>query len=158
MEQTHDRIQSKLVDFQRLYENEQKLIQLGKKVDEMADEYLKKRNRKKLIGEFLKIIEIENSNKPQEHFKIKRKQDIAKKKLKHELNKNADQLEEVKLKTEKLKKEETKMKIASLKIGDRVRIKDSTSVGTIDKIENELITINYGRFRTKISIFEIEKI
>lgn len=159
LDQTQDKIQSKLVDFQRLYENEQKMMQLGKKVDEMADEYLKKRSRKKLIGEFLKLIEMENaSKKPKDYFKTKKKQEVIKKKLKNDLNKNKGKLQEVKQKIEKKQKEETASKIASLKIGDRVRIKDSTSVGTIDKIENETITINYGSFRTKISIFEIQKI
>lgn len=158
MEQTQDRIQSKLVDFQRLYENEQKLMQLGKRIDELADEYLKKRNRKKLIGEFLKLIEIENASKPEEHFKVKLKQNITKKKLKRDLDKNSDKIEEVKRKVEIKEKEETAKKIASLKIGDRVRIKDSTSVGTVEKIENESITINYGKFLTKISIFDVQKI
>lgn len=159
LDQTHDKIQSKLVDFQRLYESEQKMMQLGRKVDEMADEYLRKRSRKKLIGEFLKLIEMENSSKqPKEHFKKKKKQKAAKNKLKKDLDQNKEKLQEVKEKVAQEKKKETATKIASLKVGDRVRIKDSTSVGTIDAIENEMITINYGQFRTKISIFEIQKI
>ena len=158
LEETQDKIQSKLVDFQRLYENEQKLMHLGKKVDEMADEYLKKKSRKKLIGEFLKLIEMENAAKPKEHFKFKKRQLKAKQLLKQDLTKNADKLQEVKQKIEKKHKEDTQQKIAALKIGDRVRIKNSSSVGTIDKIEGETITINYGSFRTKISIFEVQKI
>lgn len=41
LEETHDKIYAKLVDFQRLYESEQKNIQLGQKLTEMADVYLK---------------------------------------------------------------------------------------------------------------------
>ena len=158
LEQTQDKIQSKLVDFQRLYDSEQKLIHLGKKVDEMADEYLKKRSRKKLISEFLKLIEMENASKPQHHFKEKRKEQIAKKKLHQDLVKNADKIEETKEKIATEQKQATQRKIESLKIGDRVRIKGSVSSGTVEKIENENVVINYGKFRTKISIFEVDKI
>lgn len=156
--QTQDKIQSKLVDFQRLYESEQKTIQLGKKINELADDYLKKRSRKKLISEFLKLIEMENASKPQNHFQEKKKKNIAKKKLKKDLEKNADKIEKIQQKIEEKKKEETKQKAASFMIGDRVRIKGSVSAGTVEKIENETITINYGKFRTKINIFEIDKI
>lgn len=158
LEQTHDKIQSKLVDFQRLYESEQKLMQLGKKVNDMADEYLRKNSRKKLIGDFLKLIEMENAGKTQHHFKEKRKEQAARKKLRQDLVKNADKIEETKEKIVQEKQKETEKKIASLKIGDRVRIKGSVSSGTVEKIENETITINYGTFRTKISIFEVDKI
>lgn len=158
LEQTQDRIQSKLVDFQRLYESDQKIFQLGKKVDEMADDYLKNKSRKKLIGEFLKLIEMENSTKSTAHFKEKRTEQIAKKKLKKDLEKNADKIKEIQVKTKIKEKEEVQKKIDSLKKGDRVRIKGSVSSGTVEKIENETITINYGTFRTKISIFEVEKI
>ena len=158
LEQTQDKIQSKLVDFQRLYDSEQKLIHLGKKVDEMADEYLKKRSRKKLISEFLKLIEMENASKLQHHFKEKRKEQIAKKKLHQDLVKNADKIEETKEKIATEQKQATQRKIESLKIGDRVRIKGSVSSGTVEKIENENVVINYGKFRTKISIFEVDKI
>ena len=42
------------------------------------------------------------------------------------------------------------------KINDRVRIIDSNSVGTIDKIDKKNITINYGIFTTKTSPEKIE--
>ena len=80
------------------------------------------------------------------------------KKLKNDLEKNADKIQDIQQKIEVKKKVETQQKIASIKLGDRVRIKGSTSVGTIEKIEDEVIHINYGKFLTKISIFEIEKI
>ena len=124
----------------------------------MADDYLKNKSRKKLIGEFLKLIEMENSTKSTAHFKEKRTEQIAKKKLKKDLEKNADKIKEIQVKTEIKEKEEVQKKIDSLKKGDRVRIKGSVSSGTVEKIENETITINYGTFRTKISIFEVEKI
>ncbi|MDO5654867.1 MAG: AAA family ATPase [Flavobacteriaceae bacterium] len=158
LEQTQDKIQSKLVDFQRLYESEQKYVQMGKKIDEMADEYMRKKSRKKLISDFLKMIEMQNASKTKQHFTEKRKERLVLKKLQVDLDKNADKIEEAKEKLVEKEKEITKNKIASLKIGDRVRIKGSVSSGTVEKVENQTITINYGKFRTKISIFDVEKI
>ena len=42
------------------------------------------------------------------------------------------------------------------KLNDRVRIIDSNSVGTIDKIDKKNVTINYGVFTTKTSLNKIE--
>lgn len=158
LEQTHDKIQSKLVDFQRLYDKNMKMIQLGSRIDEMADKYLKNRSRKKLIGEFLKLIETENSKKEPAHFKKKQKEQIVKKQLKKEMGKQADKIDEIKKKIEIQEKEVAKKRLEEFRIGDRVRIKDSSSVGTIENLEKKQVTINYGKFRTKISIFDIEKI
>ena len=43
-----------------------------------------------------------------------------------------------------------------LKIGDRVRMKDGKSIGTIDKIEKNKAVVNYGIFTSKVSIEELE--
>jgi DNA mismatch repair protein MutS2 len=43
-----------------------------------------------------------------------------------------------------------------LKVGDRVRMKDGKSIGTIDKIEKNKALVNYGIFTSKISIDELE--
>ncbi|MGP2570248.1 endonuclease MutS2 [Ornithobacterium rhinotracheale] len=158
LEETHDKIYAKLVDFQRLYESEQKNIQLGQKLTEMADVYLKNRSRKQLITKFLKLIEIENAKKNPKHFEEKKKEKRIKQKLRRELDKKADRLEETQQKIEEEKKKETQMRIASMKIGDRVRIKGSSSVGSIEAIDKKQVVINYGKFRTKINIEEIEKI
>lgn len=50
------------------------------------------------------------------------------------------------------------MSIDNLKVGDRVKIKDSNSVATIEKIEGKSIVLNYGQFTAKVSIFDIRKI
>jgi DNA mismatch repair protein MutS2 len=63
-----------------------------------------------------------------------------------------------KLKREKIKariEEENKPKVI-LKVGDRVRMKDGKSIGTIDKIEKNKALVNYGIFTSKISIDELE--
>ena len=41
-------------------------------------------------------------------------------------------------------------------MGDRVRIKDSKSVGVIDKIEKDKALINYGLFTTLTALAQLE--
>lgn len=158
LEETQDRIQSKLVDFQRLYEKEQKNIQLGKRIEELADNYLKNKSRKKLIGDFLKLIETENAKKPKNHFQEKKVERRKQKALKREMQKQAENIEEIKKKVEAVEKKQTQAKIDKIKIGKRVRIKGSSSVGTVERVEGDSIVINYGKFLTKINVHEIESI
>src|SRR5690606_31743724 len=63
LETTQEKIREKLVDFQLMYDNELKALTIGKKMNEWADQYLKSKNKKTLISNFLKWIEIENSKK-----------------------------------------------------------------------------------------------
>ena len=48
-----------------------------------------------------------------------------------------------------------KPKVA-LKVGDRVRMIDGKSIGTIDKIEKNKVIVNYGVFTSKVSMEELE--
>ena len=50
---------------------------------------------------------------------------------------------------------ETKVKVI-LKVGDRVRMLDGKSVGTIDKIEKDKAVVNYGVFTSKVSLEALE--
>ena len=43
-----------------------------------------------------------------------------------------------------------------LKVGDRVRMIDGRSVGSIDNIERNKATVNYGIFTSKVSLDELE--
>ncbi|MGV4479648.1 endonuclease MutS2, partial [Ornithobacterium rhinotracheale] len=73
------------------------------------------------------------------HFEEKKKEKRIKQKLRRELDKKADRLEETQQKIEEEKKKETQMRIASMKIGDRVRIKGSSSVGSIEAIDKKQV-------------------
>ena len=44
----------------------------------------------------------------------------------------------------------------SLKVGDKVRLQDGKATGTIDKIEKDRATVNYGIFTTDVSLNELE--
>ena len=158
LESTHEKIREKLVDFQQLYDNELKTLQVGKKMKDWADDYLKSKNKKKLIGEFLKWVEMENSKKTKSLAVEKKKEKIVQKEIQKELKKNKETIVEEQKKIEQKKKEIIKQTIENLKVGDRVKIKDSNSVATVEKIEGKSIVLNYGQFTAKISIFDVYKI
>ena len=60
-----------------------------------------------------------------------------------------------KAKKEALAKQPEKPK-AILKVGDRVRMEDGRAVGSIDKIEKNKATVNYGMFTTNVSMEQLE--
>ena len=60
---------------------------------------------------------------------------------------------EKKVKAQKAEAEKPKV---TLKIGDRVRMIDGKSIGTIDKIEKNKAIVNYGVFTSKVSLEELE--
>lgn len=158
LQQTKEKIKEKLVDFQQMYDNEMKTLQTGKKMEEWAEDYLKSKNKKKLIGNFLKWVEMENAKKTETQIVEKKKEKIIQKGIKKELKKNQKNIKEVQQKIEETKKENIRKSIENLKFGDRVRLKDGDSVGTIEKIEGTKVIINYGRFTAKVSIFDLIKI
>ena len=55
------------------------------------------------------------------------------------------------------KKVKEKPDLASFKVGDKVRLEESKSTGTIDAIEKEIATVNYGMFTTKVHLSKLEK-
>lgn len=42
------------------------------------------------------------------------------------------------------------------RVGDRVRMESGKAVGTIDKIEKETATVNYGHFTTLVKLNQLE--
>ena len=155
---TQEKIREKLIDFQMIYDNELKSLQTGKKMNEWADEYLKSKNKKKLISQFLKWVEMENAKKTEKIAVEKKKEKIVQREIQKELKKNKQEISNQKIKIEEKKEVEKRQKIESLKKGDRVKIKDSNSIATIEKIEGKSAILNYGHFTAKVSIFEIYKV
>jgi DNA mismatch repair protein MutS2 len=154
MENTNIKIKQKLESYQELYDSKQKLIYIGQKVDDLANKYFNNKNKKDLVAEFLKIIEIENSKRikiapKQEKIIIEKKKEIIK-----ELEQKVEEIR-VEKKEKKLKPIVEKPKVI-LKVGDRVRMFDGRSIGTIDKIEKNKATVNYGVFTSKVGIELLE--
>ncbi|MBY0486885.1 MAG: DNA mismatch repair protein MutS [Flavobacteriaceae bacterium] len=156
MESINAKIKDKLERYQELYDSNQRLIYMGQKVDEISEKYFNNKDKKLLIGEFLKIVEIENSKRKKATAKeIKEKQVIQK-----------QVVEEVNVKVEEIRKEKKEKKLkanlvvekpkVALKIGDRVRMFDGKAIGTIDVIEKNKATVNYGVFTSKVSLEALE--
>jgi DNA mismatch repair protein MutS2 len=157
LEGINSKIQEKLERYQELYDANQRLIYMGQKVDDISEKYFNNKDKKILIGEFLKMVEIENSKRKKATVKEKAAKEIIQKKV----------IEEVKVKVEEIRKEKKEKKIkaqkaeaekpkVTLKIGDRVRMIDGKSIGTIDKIEKNKAVVNYGIFTSKVSLEELE--
>ena len=140
--------------YQELYDSNQKTIYIGTKIEDIAEKYFNNKNKKDLIAEFLKIIEIENS---------KRKKATSKE-TKVLVEKQKEVLKEVNVKVEEIRiaKKEKKLKPIVekpkpiLKVGDRVRMFDGKAVGSIDNIEKNKATVNYGVFTSKVSLDVLE--
>ena len=158
LELTNEKIQQKLYDFQQLYDREQKRLKLGERISDMADSYLKTKNKKQMIANFLKLIEMENSKKTKEVQQLKKIEKNVEKEVKRELKENSETISQQKQVIEQKEKAETKKKIEALKVGDRVKIHGSSSVGTIDKLKKDTVFVNYGLFTTQINVNEVYKI
>merc|ERR1711991_188199 len=76
LEKVNQRIQDKLESYQELYDANRKLLTLGERVDKMAESYFISKQKKRLIGDFLKLIEVENSKRK----KLTKKEKVVKKK------------------------------------------------------------------------------
>ena len=156
METINAKIKDKLEKYQELYDSNQKIIYIGQKVEDIAEKYFNNKNKKELLGEFLKIIEIENSKRK----KATAKEIIAKTVLKKEIIKEV----EVKVAEIRVAKKEKKLKASLiiekpkpiLKVGNKVRMHDGKAVGTIDKIEKNKAIVNYGVFTSTVSLDLLE--
>jgi DNA mismatch repair protein MutS2 len=154
METINVKIKQKLESYQELYDSNQKTIYIGQKIESIAQNYFNNKNKKDLIGEFLKIIEIENSKR------IK----ATPKEAKAIIEKKKEVVKEIEVKVEEIRvaKKEKKLKPIVekpkpiLKVGDRVRMFDGKAVGSIDNIEKNKATVNYGVFTSKVSLDLLE--
>ncbi len=154
METINVKIKQKLESYQELYDSNQKTIYIGQKIESIASNYFNNKNKKDLIGEFMKIIEIENSKR------IK----ATPKEIKAIVEKKKEVIKEIEVKVEAIRilKNEKKIKPLIikpkpvLKVGDRVRMFDGKAVGSIDNIEKNKATVNYGMFTSKVSVDLLE--
>jgi DNA mismatch repair protein MutS2 len=167
LQEKEDKIQLKLAGFQELYDNNQRMLSLGRKINEFLNKYFQNNNKKELNTNFNKWVIDEKvkyakknplnpkTKSQQQKAKIveKQMQEVIKKVEKEVLQKVVEVRKEKKIEEVKIAKEKATY---VYNINDKVRIIDSNSVGTIDKIDKKSITINYGFFTTKTSIEKIE--
>ncbi|MFD2602819.1 endonuclease MutS2 [Flavobacterium suzhouense] len=157
MENINTKIQQKLESYQELFDANQRLIYIGQKLDDISEKYFNTKNKKELIGEFLKIVEIENSKRKKATPKEKKQKEIVQKQIIAEVKEKVEEIrQEKKEKKIKAQKEEAEKPKVALKIGDRVRMIDGKAVGTLDAIEKKKATVNYGLFTSKVDLESLE--
>lgn len=157
LDKVNNRIQQKLESYQELYDTNQRMIYLGQKLDDVSEKFFYNKNKKQLISELLKIVQIENSKRVKENAKAKRAKKAKEQKVKQEAEKKVEVIRKKK-KEEKKKQEiieQAKPKV-KLKVGDRVRLPDGRAVGSIDEIEKGKAIVNYGMFTTNVDVDKLE--
>ena len=160
LQKLNEQLQQKLYNFQKLYEEEHRKLQFGTRVQSFIDDYAKGKSRKDIVKEFLKILEQEKFRKNQNTEKIEaEKLKVVKRKVTQELKKESV-IQTITETQEKIQERERRERALWLKVGQRVRIIGSTSIGTIEKIDSKTnkATINYGLFKTQISTDELERV
>ncbi|ESU24822.1 mismatch repair ATPase (MutS family) [Flavobacterium enshiense DK69] len=157
MENINVKIQQKLESYQEMFDANQRLIYMGQKLDDISEKYFNNKNKKELIGEFLKMVEIENSKRKKVTAKEKKEKEVVAKKIVEEVKEKVEEIrKEKKEKKIKAQKEEANKPKIPLKVGDRVRMIDGKAVGTIDVIEKNKATVNYGIFTSKVDLDSLE--
>lgn len=157
LEKTNDRIQKKLESYQELYDSNQRMIYLGQKLDDISEKYFNNKKKRELINEFLKIVEVENSKRKKLTVKQRREEKTKEQKIVNEIKEKVEVIREKK--KEEKKKEEKIIALQPkviLKVGDRVRMIDGRSIGTIDNIEKKKAIVNYGIFTTNVALDQLE--
>jgi len=157
LEEINLKIQHKLESYQELYDSNQRLIHLGKKIDVLAESYFNNKRKKLLLDEFLKIVTIENSKKTIQPLKEKKAIKAKKISIEKEVEQKVSVIREKKREGKETQKNEAENKPkVQLKIGDKVRMIDGKATGTIDSLEKDKAIVNYGIFTTNVKVDALE--
>jgi DNA mismatch repair protein MutS2 len=157
LEKLNAKVKSKLENYQELYDHDQRMIQLGNKVNIAADKYFQDNKKRPLVSELLRIVETENSKRKKKTANQAKADRTKKAEVAQEVQK------EVKVIREKKKVENKKAVLKEknkprpvFNIGDRVRMYDGKAVGSIDSLEKGKAIVNYGMFTTNVSVDQLE--
>ncbi len=157
LEKLNAKVKSKLENYQELYDHDQRMIQLGNKVNKAADGYFQDKKKRPLVSELLRIVETENSKRKKKSANETKADRSKKAQVTQEVQKEVKVIREKK-QVEKRKatfKEKNKPRPV-FKIDDRVRMTDGKAVGSIDKLEKGKAVVNYGIFTTNVSVDQLE--
>ncbi len=157
LQKLNEQLQQKLFNFQKLYEDEHRKLQFGAKVEGFIDSYVKGKSRKDVVKDFVKILEQEKFRKIGADKDESKRLQVVKRKITQQLKKE-EVIEKISETNEKIEEKRKIDRAVWMKIGQRVRITGSTSVGTIESISKNKVTVNYGSFKTVISSDELERI
>ncbi len=152
LENLNIKIKKKLIDYQELLNNDKKIIELGNKVNDIAEVYFHNNKKRPMVAKLLELIEKENSKRKRKSVEIIKKEKKNKKRVSVEIQSDIKQLKKEIIDPI----ESPKKKKLILKVGDKVRLPDSVSVGSIDSIEKNKAIVNYGTFTTQVNIDKLE--
>ena len=183
---TQKKVQEKLERYQEVFDANQRLVVLGRKVDQLAERYFNKWTKKGLMEALFKLVMQENSKRtPKAKLKtLSQKEDnthtkggsTKKQNTKKAISKSGSKKSnktaaidrELKKEVENIRKAKKAKKqqpivaqeqqVIELIVGDRVRMIDGVAVGTIDKIEKNKVVVNYGTFTTNVKKEYLEKV
>jgi len=157
LQKLNEQLQQKLFNFQKLYEEEHRKLQFGNKIETFIDSYVKGKSRKDVVKDFVKILEQEKFRKLGTDKDETKRLQVVKRKITQQLKKE-EVIEKIAKTNEKLEEKRKAERAVWMKVGQRVRIAGSTSVGTIEKISKNKVIVNYGTFKTTIDSGELERI
>ena len=155
LEEINAKIQKKLESFQELYDSNQRLIYLGQKINDISEKYFENKQKRELMSEFFKIVQIENSKRKKGSVKEKKIEKAKEAKIKKEAEKKVEVIRQKK-KAAKQKPIEVAKPKPILKVGDRVRMHDGRAIGSIDVLEKNKAIVNYGMFTTNVNVDLLE--
>jgi DNA mismatch repair protein MutS2 len=155
LEKLNEKIQNKLVKYQELFDQNQRMIMLGNKLNHIAEQYFMDHKKRPMVSEIIKLIEIENSKRKKKSAAIFKKEKAEQKAVVAEVSKKVAVIREKKKKEKKKPIPKPKPSVI-LEVGFRVRLKDGKAVGTIDSIEKNKAIVNYGLFTTNVSLDQLE--
>ena len=154
LKQLNQKLKTKLVNYQELFDHNQRMIVLGNKLNDLAELFFQNNKKRPMIAEILRLVESENSKRKRKSSAQTKKDNTVKKSLEKEVIK-----ELVTIRREKKVKKEIPHKSKSIvvfKVGDKVRLLDGKSFGSIDSIEKKKAIVNYGIFTTQVNVDQLE--
>lgn len=158
LQKLNDQLEQKLFNFQKLYEEEHRKLQFGSKVESFINAYVNGKPRKELTRDFVKLLELEKHRSLKTDKDTSKRMQVIRRKITQQLKKTETQ-EKIAETNERLEQQVEKERAVWIKVGQRVRINGSTSVGSITEVQkNGKVTVSYGNFKTTIHSKELERI
>ena len=155
LEVINAKIQRKLESYQELYDSNQRLIYLGQKINDISEKYFDNHQKRELMSEFFKIVQIENSKRKKVSANQKKIEKAKEVQVKKEAEKTVEVIRQQK-KAAKTKEVAIEKPKQILKVGDRVRMLDGRAIGSIDVLEKNKAIVNYGMFTTNVNVDLLE--
>lgn len=156
LEILNEKLKSKLINYQELFDHNQRMIVLGNKLYDLAERFFQNNKKRPLIADLLRLVESENAKRKRKTPAQAKKYREVKKEVAMEVNQKLVSIRKEKKKNKATVTTSKPKPAVDLKVGDKVRIVDGKSVGSIDAIEKQKAIVNYGLFTTQVSLDQLE--